>query len=129
MSHPDEHHDDEIWQDADAGPVVRPYAMTRGRTQPERGDFDLISLIIATRSVPSAAAGLQPEHVTIMRLCQRPLSVAEVAAHLNLPLGIVRVMLGDLLDKGYILAQSPQPVAAQPPERIFKAVINGLRSL
>ncbi|MCW6008454.1 DUF742 domain-containing protein [Micromonospora sp. CPCC 205371] len=128
MASADDRNED-VWHDEDAGPVVRPYAMTRGRTQPARGEFDLISLVVATRSVPSVAAGLQPEHVTIMRLCQRPLSVAEVAAHLNLPLGIVRVLLGDLLDKGYILAREPQPASHMPPERIFKAVINGLRSL
>jgi hypothetical protein len=103
--------------------------MTRGRTEPARGEFDLISLVVATRSVPSMAAGLQPEHITIMRLCQRPLSVAEIAGHLTLPLGIVRVLLGDLLDKGYILAREPQATTSVPPERIFKAVINGLRSL
>jgi hypothetical protein len=120
---------DEVWHDDEAGPVVRPYAMTRGRTAPARGEFDLISLVVATRSVPSLAAGLQPEHITIMRLAQRPLSVAEIAGHLTLPLGIVRVLLGDLLDKGYILAREPQPAAHMPPERIFKAVINGLRSL
>jgi Protein of unknown function (DUF742) len=121
--------DEDVWHDAEAGPVVRPYAMTRGRTEPARGEFDLISLVVATRSVPSMAAGLQPEHITIMRLCQRPLSVAEVAGHLTLPLGIVRVLLGDLLDKGYILAREPQSTTSMPPERIFKAVINGLRSL
>jgi hypothetical protein len=46
---PDQVWSDEIWLDEDAGPVVRHYAMTSGRTRPTRGEFDLITLIMATR--------------------------------------------------------------------------------
>ncbi len=121
--------DESRWLDDQAGPVVRPYAMTAGRTRPSRGDFDLISLVIATRAVTSAEPGLSPEHVAIMSLCKRPLSVAEIAAHLDLPVGIIRVLLGDLLDRELILARAPAVVTDQPSERVFKAVINGLRAL
>jgi hypothetical protein len=117
------------WLDEDAGPVVRPYAMTSGRTRPSSGDFDLISLVVATRPVAAGEAGIGPEHHAIIRLCQRPLSVAEIAAHLDLPIGIVRVLLGDLLDRELIHARAPQPASQLPSERIFKAVINGLRAL
>jgi hypothetical protein len=127
MTPPEDRED--VWLDEEAGPVVRPYAMTRGRTQPTRGEFDLISLVVATRTVSSAEVGLGPEHVAIMGLCQRPLSVAEIAAHVDLPLGIVRVLLGDLLDRGLILARQPQPPAQMHQEHVLKAVINGLRSL
>lgn len=120
---------EDIWHDDDAGPVVRPYAITGGRTEPTTGKFDLISLVVSTRAAPVGQVGLDPEHRTIMELCQHPLSVAEVSAHLNLPLGIVRVMLGDLLDKGLILSREPQTAAQPPPEHVFKAVIDGLRSL
>jgi hypothetical protein len=119
-----------IWLDGDAGPVVRPYAMTRGRTRPATGQFDLISLIVATRTASSVTAmGFGPEHVAITMLCRSPMSVAEIAAHLDLPLGIVRVMLGDLLDHGLITAQEPRPVAELPTDDVFEAVINGLRAL
>ncbi len=121
--------DDGIWLDQEAGPVVRPYAMTRGRTRPATGDFDLITLVVATQAELSVHTGLGPEHVAIMRLCQRPLSVAEVSAYLDLPVGIVRVLLGDLLDRGLILARGPQAEAQGPSQRVLKAVINGLRSL
>jgi len=118
------------WLDQDAGPVVRPYAMTRGRTRPARGRFDLISLIAATRPVSSVGGpGLGPEHVAIVTVCQHPLSVAEIAAHLDLPVGIVRVFLGDLLDLGLIVAREPQPMDEFPTEDVFEAVINGLRAL
>jgi hypothetical protein len=124
----DEAYAERIWLDDEAGPVVRPYAMTSGRTRAS-GDFDLISLVVATRAVAPTDIGIGPEHHAIVRLCQRPLSVAEIAAHLDLPVGIVRVLLGDLLDRELILARAPQPASQLPNERIFKAVINGLRAL
>jgi hypothetical protein len=125
----DDPHDDNLWLDEAAGPVVRPYAMTSGRTRPSTGDFDLISLVMATRPVNATDVGLGPEHMAIIRLCQRPLSVAEVAAHLDLPIGIVRVLLGDLLDRELIFVRVPQPANELPSEDVFKAVINGLRAL
>jgi hypothetical protein len=118
-----------VWLDEEAGPVVRPYAMTRGRTRPSSGDFDLIALIVATQSVPASGSGLGPEHLAIVGLCGRPQSVAEISAHLDLPVGIVRVLLGDLLDGGFILVREPRRTAQLPSEPVLKAVISGLRSL
>ena len=122
-------HPESIWLDEEAGPVVRHYAMTSGRTKPRRGEFDLITLIMATRTTAQLDASLQPELSAIVRLCQNPISVAELATHMNLPAGIVRVLLGDLLDRGYIRTRSPAPAAQLPNERVFKAVLDGLRSL
>jgi hypothetical protein len=118
-----------VWLDEDAGPVVRPYAVTGGRTRPTAGEFDLITLVVATKPVAGVREPLSPEHHAILRLCQRPQSVAEVSAHLDLPVGIVRVLLGDLLDRGLILARGPNTSTPQPSQRVLKAVINGLRSL
>jgi hypothetical protein len=56
-------------------------------------------------------------------------SVAEVAAHLDLPVGIVRVLLGDLLDKAVIRVRNPEPAADHLHDDLFEAVINGLRAL
>jgi len=117
------------WIDEDAGPVVRHYARTHGRTRPRRGEFDLITLIMATKTPGEIDPTLQPELATIIRLCQTPVSVAELATRLDLPTGIVRVLLGDLLDRGYIRTRSPAPAAQLPTERVFKAVLDGLRSL
>jgi Protein of unknown function (DUF742) len=117
------------WVDDYAGPVVRPYAMTRGRTQPSAGKFDLISLVIAARAPSSLDIELGPEHLAILACCQRVLSVAEVAAHLDLPLGTVRVLLGDLLERKLVEVREPPPVASFPDTRVFEAVINGLRRL
>lgn len=109
-------------------PTVRPYVMTRGRTD-SQGRFDLISLAVTVRSTTGVEVGLDPEHLVIVRLCRRPLSVAEIAAHMDLPAGIVRVLLGDLLDRGFVAVQQPQPEYDVLDERMYRAVLDGLRAL
>ena len=121
-------HPEYEWLDDDAGPVVRPYAMTGGRTRPSSGEFDLIALIVAIQPAAVVGGELGPEQAAIIELCQRPTSVAEISAHLDLPVGIVRVFLGDLLDSGFILTREPRR-AAHANEPVLRAVINGLRSL
>lgn len=129
---------DGAWYDDAAGPVVRPYALTGGRTHYAGGEFDLVALIAAVEA-PEAAAGdpalaapawaPEPEHRMILELCRTPLSVAEIASDLELPLGVVRVLLGDLLDRSLIQVRRPAPVAQFPSERVLKEVIDGIRAL
>ncbi|MCW2876659.1 MAG: hypothetical protein JWQ95_759 [Sphaerisporangium sp.] len=120
---------DEQWLDDQAGRIVRPYVMTRGRTQPSGGKIDLITLVVTMKSVTSAEPGLGPEHHTIVKLCERPLSVAEIAAHLDLPAGTVRVLLGDLVDRGFVAIQEPAREMDVLDLETYKAVLNGLRTL
>ncbi|MFY1681532.1 DUF742 domain-containing protein [Micromonospora sp.] len=120
---------DEQWVDEHAGPVVRPYAVTRGRARPVTGSFDLISLVTATRTNAVEEAGLGPEHVAIVALTQRMQSVAEIAARLDLPVGTVRVLLGDLVARDLVRVQEPREPAGVNDESIYEAVINGLRAL
>jgi hypothetical protein len=128
MKQPDEVTPDR-WIDDQAGPVVRPYAMTGGRTRPRQGRFDLISLVVTIRQVPPVYAELGPEHLAILHHCQVPLSVAEVAAYLDLPLGTVRVMLGDLLEHAMVQVQDPPTTPHGPDDGMFQTLINGLRAL
>ncbi|SDH46687.1 Protein of unknown function [Sinosporangium album] len=117
------------WLDDEAGPIVRPYVMTRGRTEPTRGKFDLISLVVATRPTAALEVGLGPEHLTILRLCEEFLSVAEIAARMDLPAGTIRVLLGDLLDRDFIEVSEPHPETDMDDDCFYQAVIDGLRSL
>ena len=125
------HPDDVGWVDEHAGPFVRPYAVTQGRTRPSTGDFDLIAVVVATQPAGAISHNLQPEQVTILSLCQHPLSVAEVSAHLHLPLGTVRVLLGDLLGAGLILTSGPRPTEQPQPQRqrVLRQGIHGLSAL
>ncbi|MFG2917492.1 DUF742 domain-containing protein [Kitasatospora sp. NPDC048298] len=126
---------DDRWFDDEAGPVVRLYSMTRGRTRPvEEGLFDLISLVTAVDPGPVAGAVpahvLDPEHQTLLTLCRRePLSVAELGSYTDLPVSVVRVLLGDLYDAELISVTRPVPLAELPDERLLRDVINGLRAL
>ncbi|MEV7419519.1 DUF742 domain-containing protein [Streptomyces sp. NPDC089919] len=121
------------WFDDEAGPVVRPYAMTRGRTSGTgRHRLDLIALVVAeaAEADPVWEATLSPEHTDILGLCRtRSQSVAELAAGLDLPLGVVRVLIGDLVDDELVHVTRPVPPAELPDESILREVINGLRAL
>lgn len=117
------------WEDDDAGFVVRPYAVTAGRTRPAKGTFDLVSIVASTRSTSALSPRYGPEPVAIIRMCQRPLSVAEISAHLDLPINVVRVLLGDLLDSGLIMVRQPLPVEQQLSDETLEAMLDGLRAL
>ncbi|MFF5199343.1 DUF742 domain-containing protein [Micromonospora parva] len=119
---------DEAWYDDDAGPVARSYTMTGGRTAPARGQFDLISLVVARPGV-TPPAPLFPEQARIVELCHHPVSVAEVGAELDLPLGTVRVLLGDLLGAGLIETHEPPMLSELPTEDLLEAILVGLRAL
>jgi hypothetical protein len=117
------------WLDHDAGPVVRPYAMTQGRVAPSGGEFDLVAFVVAVVPDGVSVPGLQPEHHAIVTAAWEPISVVELASTLDLSIGVVRVLLGDLRSAGLISLYEP-PAAAQPHDvDVLKAVVNGLRAL
>jgi hypothetical protein len=117
------------WLDRDAGPVVRPYAMTGGRTHSTTAGFDVVALVTARAGLTAGdVLGLQPEHRAILGFTRDPLAVAEVASQLDLPLGVVRVLLGDLLHQGLISMYEP-PQGRRPQDGVLRAVIDGLRAL
>ncbi len=120
---------DDSWFDEAAGHLVRPYAVTGGRTQPTRDEFTLITLVI-TADPEVDTTRLEPEPAAILDLCrQQPLSVAEIAAHLDLPVSVVKVLLGDLLDSAMIVARTPMTMASVPDASVLQAVIDGIRRL
>jgi hypothetical protein len=113
--------------DESAGALVRPYAMTYGRTRAST-DFDLITLVVAARS-PDPDEVWEPEHLSILELAQRPVSVAEIAAGMNLPAGVVRVLLDDLRSRGALMVRAASLDTSTPNLTILKAVADGLRAL
>ncbi|MFI5677463.1 DUF742 domain-containing protein [Streptomyces cellulosae] len=122
------------WYDGEAGPLVRPYAMTGGRTTPGPTGvrFDLIALVTLDPGAPrfDDDTALGPEHRALADLCRvETQSVAELAADADLPVGVVRVLLGDLLELGWVTVSRPVPPAHLPDERILREVIEGLRAL
>ena len=120
------------WVDREAGRVVRPYALTGGRTDPAGGAvLDLISVVVAAGPPPTAAASrrLSPEHRKLIGLCQEPMTLADAAADMALPLGVVRVLLADLVQQNLITVQPRRAVRPQASPDLLREVLNGLRSL
>ncbi|MFF4580208.1 DUF742 domain-containing protein [Streptomyces sp. NPDC001389] len=108
--------------------------MTGGRTKPAPHGvrFDLIALVVVDAAAGGVgeAALLGPEHRALLGLCRSEAqSVAELAAEADLPVGVVRVLLGDLLEAGQVTVSRPVPPARLPELRILREVIEGLRAL
>jgi Protein of unknown function (DUF742) len=121
--------DDEVWLDAEAGPVVRPYALTQGRTRPAGESFDLVATVMATAPVTGDLAVLAPEHVSVLRLARRPTTVADIASDLDLPLGVVRIILADLREFGLVVISRPVVLAERIDRHTLREVLHGLRGL
>ncbi|MCZ7378767.1 DUF742 domain-containing protein [Micromonospora sp. WMMC250] len=118
------------WLDGDAGPVVRPYTLTGGRVRSAVDGFNLVAFVLAGSDVDAAShPHLLPEHRRLVALSGRPVSVAELAAELDLAVGVVRVLLGDLLAEGLVAVHEPPAAGILPNDDILKAVVSGLRAL
>jgi Protein of unknown function (DUF742) len=119
---------DEQWLDAEAGPVVRPYALTQGRTRHTGESFDLVATVRATRSLTDPGS-LAPEHISVLRLARVPTTVADIASDVDLPLGVVRIILADLRELGLVVISTPVVMAEQIDKHTLREVLNGLRGL
>ena len=110
------------------GPFVRPYAITRGRIPATAHHLSLVTLVVALRERMDLV-DVEPEHQQILRLCQQPVSVAEVAARTHLPLTVVKVLLYDLIVHNHVIYREPLPTSAGRDPRILQAVLDGIRDL
>lgn len=114
------------WVDREAGPLVRPYAVANGRTQPSR-QLDLLSLVEATGRL--SGWRLAPEHADAVQACQAPISVAEVASRLRQPVAVTKIVLSDLIDLELVTARPPEPVADPHDLEVLEVVARGLRAM
>ncbi|MFC3999694.1 DUF742 domain-containing protein [Nocardiopsis sediminis] len=110
----------------DAGRLVRPFAVHIEEAVPAIG-LDMLTRVIATRP-PARSEALQPERADALRLARRPLTVAELAARLELPLGVVKPLLAGLIHAGALRLCPPDPAPA-PQDNILHLVLEGLRAL
>ena len=120
---------DERWLDDEAGPVVRPYALTRGRTRHSGESFDLVATVICTNARIADPSVLGPEHVSVLRLARAPTTVADIASDVDLPLGVVRILLADLRELGLVSIRTPVTMAERVDKHTLREVLNGLRGL
>ncbi|MPY50189.1 DUF742 domain-containing protein [Streptomyces acidicola] len=92
----------------------------------ERAPIDLVTLIVASAELPPSAT---PEQSALLRICQAPLSVAEISAYLNLPFSVVTVLLTELLAAELVQARAPVVRQARADRSLLEAVMHGLQKL
>ena len=118
------------WEPDDDAPVarvVRPYTLTGGRTTPKVE----LPVEATLRRQGSGPAGLVDSNLArILDVCDKR-SVAEVSALVSMPIGVVRVLLGDLIEQGHVLAQATLTATSSKDERreLIERTLRGLRTL
>ena len=117
----------EHWYEDEASPLVRLYAVTGGRAKTQRLDLELTTLLVDARSGVRSRL-LAPEYDAIVELCRTALSVAEVSAHLHLPLTTTKILIGDLIDEGRLRARAPRNQLTTAPDLdVLRAVLAGIK--
>lgn len=120
---------DDRWLDGDAGPVVRPYTVTRGRTRLRDDSLGLIFLLEATGLPVPRRARLAPEHRKVLDICRRRITFADLASEIDLPVGVVRVLIDDLRDENLLRVLKPTPTGDAPDETVLRRLLDGLQAL
>ncbi len=110
--------------------IVRAYAWTGGRTR-SNISLEIETLVSANDQSRQSAGILQAEHQHVVELCRSPRSVAEVAALMRLPLGVVKVLLGDMAERGLVdVHQTASSAGGDTPDLgLMERVLSGLRRL
>jgi len=112
------------------GALVRPYAVTRGRTEPRR-DIAVEAILAASAAHVQEARFAGHEKHRVATYCEgRPMSLAEIAAYTRLPLGVARVIVADMVADGLLTLRSAAPVKAYKERMdLLERVLSGLRRL
>ena len=113
----------------DAGsPLVRPYAVTGGRTKP-RTQLEIEAMVAAAHYEAPDLSVLSPECQAILNLCRDWRSVAEISAVLRLPLGVARILIADMSVEGLVRVHQRDHAQGGPDVKLLERVLSGLRRL
>ncbi len=118
-----------------AGRLVRPYTMTGGRTGRELPPIALEALVTATPAGRNMRDQFRWEAARIIDLTRRSVALVELAARLDVPIGVVRVVVSDLAKRGAVEVTEPQhqePVSEDDGlayAALLKKVLDGIKSL
>jgi hypothetical protein len=121
--------EDGRWSEWDTGPVSRPYMLTGGRTRP-RGDrsYALLDVVGRGPATPNLAS-LGPEQIRILDVCRVPVTVVDLASTVDLPLGVVRILLDDLAQESLIEVRAHAPTARVTDKKLLRQVLDALHAL
>lgn len=117
--------------DDEGASLVRPYALVRGRTRTGDTPGLPVEAIVETTE-EGARTRLALEKGAILVRCVEPCSVIELSVHLRVPVGVTRVLVGDLLRMGAVHVHLPIPgqLADGRVDRVLlERVLAGLEAL
>ena len=111
----------------DGGRVVPVYAVTGGRTRSAGNDLPLETVVTATDRT-AGIGDCQPEYRFIVQLAASPVTVVEIGARLHVPVGVARVLVGDLADAGYLVVHALPAATAEgrPEPALLERLLEGL---
>jgi hypothetical protein len=118
----------ERWLNEKAGRIVRPYALTGGRTAMTSQRFNLLVMVVATAGSARDKRDLEPAHLLVLEQASAPAAVIDLASNLDLPVGVIRVLLSDLAEHSLIAIYDP-PTAPGTDLPLLRRVLDGLRQL
>jgi hypothetical protein len=109
--------------------LVRPYMLTRGRTSSSLGVFELHAPVLALITPEQLGRNATPENRSIVELCQTPMSVAELSARLRAPVGVARVLVGDLVEAQMVQVRQSGDRAEHRDVRLLERLLEGIRAI
>jgi hypothetical protein len=108
------------------GRLIRPYAMTGGRTLAD-SDISLEAQIQATARASQHLGAYRWEAAKVVDLVQTPMALIEIAARLQIPIGVARVLVADLVSDGAVMLHTPEKT--QSFASLLERVLDGVRNL
>ena len=108
--------------------LVRPYAVTGGRTRP-RTQLEIEAMVAAAHYEARDLSVLSPECQAILGFCRDWRSVAEVSAVLRMPLGVARILIADMAVEGLVRIHQLDHAQGRPDLNLLERVLSGLRKL
>jgi len=109
--------------------LVRPYMLTRGRTSSSLGVFELHAPVLSLVAPEQLGRNATPEDRRIIELCQTPMSVAELSARMSAPVGVVRVLVGDLVVARMVHVRQTEDRAEHRDVRLLERLLEGIRAI
>jgi hypothetical protein len=107
----------------------RPYLLTGGRTGGGTSGIHIETLLVRDTSIVPRQNTWSAEISLIVAACSSPIAVAEVAARVGLPIGVVQVLSGDLVTSGVLLRSTPPSTSLADDVLFIERLINGVAAL
>ena len=123
------HRHDQRRRLASAGPATSSAVCDDRRAHPATHDDLEIETLVSTTSVGEQPPKLTVEQRAIAALCHEILSIAEVSARLHLPLGVIRILVGDMADEHLVMVHRPAQAGDHPDRALLERVLDGLHSI